>query len=266
MDIKNLLEKMNKFAGEPEQKPGDQVRGTDVAKKSKGNKHPFLHQLVGDSKKNEFKNQLIKEFKAFKDGDESEFGYKRVEPMIVKARQKYPMANSDTEALVLYIMDMEKNDVDRLQSANDREDSAIAKLGREEESLEHKIKRLEAELHSAQEELHSRNSVNEDPVPNPNAPAAPGQQKQPMSPQDIQKANQEKLNLQKNLTQIKAAGVNIDPTKMSQTLAKTDDNQPLNPMDKENVTKLAPAIGNIVANPQLTGQLKTLIQKAEQGH
>ncbi len=48
MDMKSLLEKMMKFAGEPEQKAGDQVRGTDRAKKS-GKEHPFKGRLVGDS-------------------------------------------------------------------------------------------------------------------------------------------------------------------------------------------------------------------------
>ena len=35
-----------KFAGEPEQKPGDQVRGTDVARVG-GKDHPFKNRLVG---------------------------------------------------------------------------------------------------------------------------------------------------------------------------------------------------------------------------
>lgn len=47
MNMKSLLEKMMKFAGEPEQKSGDQVRGTEKAKKSKD--HPFKGRLVGDS-------------------------------------------------------------------------------------------------------------------------------------------------------------------------------------------------------------------------
>ena len=47
MDMKSLLEKMMKFAGEPEQKAGDQVRGKEKA--SKGKDHPFKGRLVGDS-------------------------------------------------------------------------------------------------------------------------------------------------------------------------------------------------------------------------
>ena len=52
--MKDLLEKMDDkypFAGEPKQKPGDQVRGTDKAPKVKRTvpyqKHPFQGKLVG---------------------------------------------------------------------------------------------------------------------------------------------------------------------------------------------------------------------------
>jgi predicted DNA-binding WGR domain protein len=51
MDMRKLLEAVSKFAGEPEQKPDDQVKGTDVAKKG-SKEHPFKGQLVGDSKDN----------------------------------------------------------------------------------------------------------------------------------------------------------------------------------------------------------------------
>lgn len=56
MDMKSLLEKLYKFAGEPEQKPGDQVRGTDVAKPGKD--HPFKGKLVGASE-----SSIMKELK-----------------------------------------------------------------------------------------------------------------------------------------------------------------------------------------------------------
>ena len=54
MDMKKLLEAVTKFAGEPEQKPGDQVRGTDKAKTG-SKQHPFKGKLVGDSKDNMLK-------------------------------------------------------------------------------------------------------------------------------------------------------------------------------------------------------------------
>lgn len=47
-DMRKLLESMDRFAGEPEQRPGDQVRGTDKAK-SHSKQHPFHSRLVGES-------------------------------------------------------------------------------------------------------------------------------------------------------------------------------------------------------------------------
>lgn len=49
MDIYKILETMQKFAGEPEQKPGDQVRGTEKATPKKSSEHPFKGRLVGAS-------------------------------------------------------------------------------------------------------------------------------------------------------------------------------------------------------------------------
>ena len=57
-NIKNLLEKMDQFAGQAVgQKPGDQVRGTEKAHTG-GKDHPFKGRLVGAS---ESTNNLLKE-------------------------------------------------------------------------------------------------------------------------------------------------------------------------------------------------------------
>jgi hypothetical protein len=59
-DMRKLLESMNKFAGEPEQRPGDQVRGTEPATKKKSGKHPFQGRLVGgESVIRELEKQLV---------------------------------------------------------------------------------------------------------------------------------------------------------------------------------------------------------------
>lgn len=47
--MKKLLESVTKFAGEPKQKPGDQVRGHEKAKKKTDGTHPFAGRLVGGS-------------------------------------------------------------------------------------------------------------------------------------------------------------------------------------------------------------------------
>lgn len=53
-----------KFAGEPAQKPGDQVRGTDVAKTG-GKDHPFKNRLVGED--TTLEDTLSKKYQDFKD-------------------------------------------------------------------------------------------------------------------------------------------------------------------------------------------------------
>ena len=59
-DMRKLLESMTKFAGEPAQRPGDQVRGTERAKKKKSGQHPFQGRLVGeDNIFKELEKQLV---------------------------------------------------------------------------------------------------------------------------------------------------------------------------------------------------------------
>jgi uncharacterized protein (DUF2252 family) len=64
-DLRKLLESMHEFSGEPEQKPGDQVRGTDKAKKT--DKHPFLKRLVGEAQATAHERDLKKQFAMFKE-------------------------------------------------------------------------------------------------------------------------------------------------------------------------------------------------------
>ena len=81
-NIKNLLEKMDQFAGQAVgQKPGDQVRGTEKARTG-GRDHPFKGRLVGASESTgsllreleqelnkpeaEVKRDLFREFAEFK--------------------------------------------------------------------------------------------------------------------------------------------------------------------------------------------------------
>ena len=66
-DMKQLLESVTKFAGEPKQKTGDQVRGTEKAKTRKDGKHPFAGRLVGGSANEsiELEESLMQEYKYF---------------------------------------------------------------------------------------------------------------------------------------------------------------------------------------------------------
>jgi len=62
--VKLLEGSSPKFAGEPAQKPGDQVRGTDVAKTG-GKDHPFKDRLVGED--TTLEDTLSKKYQDFKD-------------------------------------------------------------------------------------------------------------------------------------------------------------------------------------------------------
>jgi len=83
-DMRHLLEKMNRFAGEKVgQKPGDQVRGSEpMPRKGGGKKHPYAGRLVGASESSEnllkelntvinsdpVKRDLFQEWTEFKEG------------------------------------------------------------------------------------------------------------------------------------------------------------------------------------------------------
>lgn len=79
-DMRKLLESMDKFAGEPEQKAGDQVRGTDKPKKS-DKKHGFADRLVGEDA--ELTESLMKEYRDFVE----------MAPADAAANPKSPVAN-----------------------------------------------------------------------------------------------------------------------------------------------------------------------------
>ena len=205
----------------------------------------------------------------YEDGEQ--FGYKRLHPEIFKARQQFPLAKSDMEALLMYVQSQEEQDIDRVDRVNDREDAEIEQLDKEENSLERRLEALTAQL----EKLKSQAKTVKEEVPPPVATAGgPAGANQPKTPpgvtpkvdpaqQALLKQNQSKL--QQNLANLKSAGVQIDPAKAAQTLQKTDTGAPMNAMDKDTIAAMAPAIGNVMANPQTATQLNTLIKKAGGG-
>jgi hypothetical protein len=203
--------------------------------------------------------------------DEESFGYKSLHPEIFKARQQFPMAKSDMEALLMYVQSQEEHDIKRVDRVNDREDAEIDQLGKEENSLERRLETLSAQL----EKLKAQAKTVKEEVPAPVATAGgPAGANQPKTTpgatpqvdpaqQALLKQNQAKM--QQNLANLKSAGVQIDPAKAAQTLQKTDTGAPMNAMDKDNIAAMAPAIGNVMANPQTATQLNTLIKKAGGG-
>jgi len=207
----------------------------------------------------------------FTNEDSEDFGYKSLHPEIFKARQQFPMAKSDMEALLMYVQSQEEQDIKRVDRVNDREDAEIEQLNKEENSLERRLETLSAQL----EKLKAQAKTVKEEVPAPVATAGgPAGANQPKTPpgvtpqvdpaqQALLKQNQSKM--QQNLANLKSAGVQIDPAKAAQTLQKTDTGAPMNAMDKDNIAAMAPAIGNVMANPQTATQLNTLIKKAGGG-
>lgn len=101
-------------------------------------------------------------------------------------------------------------------------------------------------------------------VPTAGGPAGAGQQKQ-QNPEQAALLKKQQASMQQNLANLKTAGVDIDPAKAAQSLQKTDTGAPMNAMDKDTISKLAPALGNVMSNPSTASQLNTLIKKAGGG-
>jgi hypothetical protein len=97
-------------------------------------------------------------------------------------------------------------------------------------------------------------------TPATTAATAPGQPPKSGTPVDPAAAAAMKTSLQK----LKTAVPGLDITKASTTMAKADTNTQLNPADQAVVGKMAPQLANVVKNPQMAGQLKMMIDKANQ--
>lgn len=59
-----------------------------------------------------------------------------------KARSRYPSANTDDEALAMYVHDREEQDVDRLDRVNDREDAMIDQLSKYNVNINNQLKAM----------------------------------------------------------------------------------------------------------------------------
>ena len=196
---------------------------------------------------------------------ESELGYKKLHPIAFQARQKYPLAKSDLEALVMWIADREGADVARLDQENDREDAEIDQLDREEDGIQRKLKMLSAQLEKLQAALHTKPVKEADAVATAGAPAGMAKPGQVQDPAAQAALKQQQSKLQQNIANLKTAGVQVDPAKAAQTLQKTDTGAPMTATDKDTIAAMAPALGNVLSNPSTATQLNTLIKKAGGG-
>lgn len=353
MDLRRLLEKMNKFAGEPEQKPGDQVRGTEKAKVG-GKEHPFKNRLVGASegqesllkelevqlKEGELERELTNELNFFKTAAPAKpapkKSYLQPEPepeeeesfedkFYVKGGQKY-LLHREGDVFQLSLADkivksftapqkavhqyLEQNGWKLQQSAvkHDpnwfREGDEVVAVDNPKDTVEVDIPlmirlleyaredaKTDMDLHNVAEKLISLSgegrtlgmgdydsivgadiAVDEEVAPAVATAGGPAgatqvnpQAAKVTDPAQAALQKQQQAKLQQNLANLKSAGVDIDPAKAAQTLQKTDTGAPMNAVDKDTISKLAPALGNVMSNPSTATQLNTLIKKAGGG-
>jgi len=190
--------------------------------------------------------------------EESNFGYKKMDPIVFKAKQQFPMAKSDEEAVLMYLQDKEERDVDHLDDVNDREDAEINKLDREENSIERRLQDITDELNKLKSSLG--NSVKEEVVPavatagGPAGATAPTSTTPaaPATPQQLADLAKQKAKLTQGTAALKTVpGVKVDP-KMTAALQKADAGQTMTATDNAALaTGLGPAVADAVSkNPQ----------------
>jgi hypothetical protein len=229
--MRDLLEKMKQFAGEPEQKPGDQVRGTEVA--TKGDKHPFLKRLVGELKKPKIRNLEKEIAEAWLMFQEEDLG---VEPR-------------------------------RPARPGSREEQ-FGRRGHKEESGYKSVKEQIPPPATPGATTQPGAAGAADPGTPGNVPAKPGQTapgtvkpgqsgKPPVDPAAA-------AALKTSLSKLKTSVPGLDVTKASNTMAKADTGVKLSPGDQAVVSKMAPQLANVIKNPQMISQLKMMIDKANQ--
>ena len=80
---------------------------------------------------------------------------------------------------------------------------------------------------------------------------------------DSSETPQGQQSVSNNLNQLRSMGVNVNPEQAKQALNKSSTGVPLTPREKEMMAQFGPAMRDILANPQLAGQFKDLIKKAQ---
>lgn len=247
-DMRKLLESMTKFAGEPEQKPGDQVRGTERATKKKSGKHPFQGRLVGgESVIRELEQQLA-------EGDVER-----------RLREEFEKFEDVEEAISL---DTLRSAVGAKQEPDEFAAKLLARRQQQQaQAPREKVYRGPEEYRKEKEKAVAEEQVNELGANNPPQPnsavtgtataAQPGQPPAPVDPKDA-------AALKQSLAKLKTSVPGLDITKAATTMAKADTGTQLNPADKNIASAFAPDLANLMKNPQMASQLKMMIDKADQ--
>jgi len=224
--MRDLLEKMNKFAGEPEQKPGDQVRGTEKATKSE--KHPFLKRLVGELKKPQTRNveqELAEQWLLFQEED---LGVEQRRPARVGSREEKYGRRGHKEVSGYRSIEEQNPPVAGAPAAPG---AAVAGTAPAAQTVKPGVTGPTA-----------GNTAAKSGAVNPADAAA----------------------IKQSLSKLKTSMPGIDITKASTTMAKADTGTKLSPGDQAIVSKMAPQLANVIKNPQMVSQLKMMIDKADQ--
>ena len=89
------------------------------------------------------------------------------------------------------------------------------------------------------------------------------QKQQQAAQQAAQKQKQEQNMLQKGVNSLKAAGAAIsNPQQLATAFNKVDDQQKLNPADRNNIASAGTVLAPIMTNPTLAGKFKDLVAQA----
>lgn len=229
-DMRKLIESVDSIVfANPKQKPGDQVRGTDKAKKSKSGKHPFAGRLVGgacesvDPELDSLHESLLKEYKYFLDElatDEPDDTTPSVNTTSPTPKQQPP--GSLTPAA---------------QPAHPEQQQGTAQAG----------------------------AASQTPAANQAQPAGagqPAQQTDPVKLAAMQQKNKQDIN--SHLSQLKST---VDPQLNVPKVANAFDklqknpNAPLTPDDTKQMAQLTQTMAPVLANNTGASNLKNLIDK-----
>lgn len=284
MDMRKLLEAMTKFAGEPEQKPGDQVRGTEVAKPTKsGKKHPFQGRLVGssESKENFLKglNQVAEDTKVkrnlkdrwdeFKNSvTEDDLGVEPKRPSRKGSRPQRDMGNSNkpskrynyekTESRGHDIVKQKLQDIERSKNPEPQADD----LSSREARAKAEYAKYVAKMRKKNPDYIPLYKIDEAPTSQPGVPPAP----QTGIPNSAGQTQADKEAAKKALaatTQLKAAtGTKAPPNVMMKALDVATQGKAIDPKSSQVLEPMLDVVAAAATDPKLANQFKTLANQA----
>lgn len=285
MDMKTLLEKMYKFAGEPEQKPGDQVRGTEKAKKGSKD-HPFKGRLVGDSKDNMLKGlaqiaeekstewALAEAYKEFLQNlDEDNLGVEEKRPARKGSRPAREYTK-DGKPSNRYNTIKDESRGHKIIARKLKDIEAQGKPVSDEEYAKHVERMKQAKKEYLKKNPNSiyKQEVDEAvPVPPtpPTPPTPPGVQQPPVAGQATPAATQADKQaiaaaMQGSMTIKTATGASASAPNILKALDTATQGKPLPATDAKMLEPVLGVIGQVAKDPKLAGQFKTLASQAQQ--